>query len=159
MDKYIFELATRDDALEILKLYRGLIGTAGCTWNLNYPDEEIVNDDIKNESLYLLKEDNQIISAAFAGHSDELQNLKWLSGNPCDLARICVLQSKQNQGIGSLMLKNIVEAAKKRGFDGIRMLVSKNNPSALALYDKNGFTRYGEVNMYDIDFYCYEMIF
>jgi ribosomal protein S18 acetylase RimI-like enzyme len=159
MDKYIFTLATQDDASRILNFYHNLVGTPGCTWNLNYPNEEIVNQDIMNKSLYLLKENNEIISVASAGFSDELQELKWLSKNPCDLARIGVLPSKQNQGIGSLMLNKVIDAVKERGFDGIRMIVSKNNPPALALYNKNGFTQSGETNMYNIEFYCYEMVF
>jgi ribosomal protein S18 acetylase RimI-like enzyme len=75
------------------------------------------------------------------------------------LARIGVLSSMQKKGIGTIMVTLTIDAVKQRGFDGIRMIVSKNNPSALALYDKNGFQKCGKTIMYDIDFYCYEMIF
>jgi ribosomal protein S18 acetylase RimI-like enzyme len=78
---------------------------------------------------------------------------------PCDLARIGVLPNMQKRGIGTAILKNVINAVKERGFDGIRMLVSKTNPAALAMYDKNGFSRCGETFMYGIDFYCYEMVF
>jgi ribosomal protein S18 acetylase RimI-like enzyme len=157
--KYVFTLATQDDAFSILNFYHSLIGTPGCTWSMEYPDQETVNDDIINKSLYVLKEDNEIIAVAFAGVSDELRALKWSSENPCDLARIGVLSSRQNKGIGSLMLDKVIYTAKERGFDGIRMLVSKSNPSALALYTKKGFTACGETYMYEHDFYCYEMVF
>ena len=53
----------------------------------------------------------------------------------------------------------MIEAVKDRDFDGIRMLVSKTNPAALALYDKNGFEKCGETYMYGIHFYCYQMNF
>jgi ribosomal protein S18 acetylase RimI-like enzyme len=59
--------------------------------------------------------------------------------------------------IGTTILKHIIKTAEEKGFDGIRILVSKTNPAALALYDKNGFERCGEVFMYDIDFYCYQI--
>ena len=39
------------------------------------------------------------------------------------------------------------------------MIVSKNNPAALALYNKNGLEMCGETFMYDIDFYSYQMLF
>jgi ribosomal protein S18 acetylase RimI-like enzyme len=52
------------------------------------------------------------------------------------------------------MFNKVINAVKERGFDGIRMLVIKNNISALALYDKNGFSGYGETNMYNIGFCC-----
>jgi ribosomal protein S18 acetylase RimI-like enzyme len=162
--KYIFTVANQENASKVLDFYRSLIGTLGCTWDLTYPNKEIVEQDINSKSLYLLKESDEIISVAFAGVSDELNELKWFSENPCDLARIGVLSSRQNQGIGSIMLNKVANAVKERGFDGIRMLVSRNNISALALYDKNGFSKYGfskygETNMYGIDFYCYEMGF
>ena len=156
---YDFCLANPKDISAILDLYHSLIGTQGCTWNSEYPNEDIVNQDIINNSLYLLKEKNKIISVAAAGVSDELIKLPWSTKNPCDLARIGVLFSMQGKGIGTIMLNKVIDAIKKRGFDGIRFLVGKNNPSALALYNKNGFTICGETNMYDIDFYCYEMIF
>jgi ribosomal protein S18 acetylase RimI-like enzyme len=39
------------------------------------------------------------------------------------------------------------------------MLVSKTNNAALALYEKNGFERCGEVFRFGIDFYCYQITF
>jgi len=159
MDTYVFTLANQEDAFKILNFYHSLIGTPGCTWDLDYPNEEIVRQDILRKSLYLLKEDNEIISVAFAGVGDELQELKWMSKNPCDIARFGVLYSKQNQGIGLLMLNKIIATIKERGFDGIRMIVRKDNWSALTLYDKNGFVRCGETSMYNLDFHCYEMVF
>jgi ribosomal protein S18 acetylase RimI-like enzyme len=160
MNDYIFSLAKPTEIDEILDFYHSLIGTPGCTWSLDYPDKEILESDIKSESLYTLRDkDNILVSVAAAVISDELDELHWSTKNPCDLARIGVLSSKQNQGIGTLMLCNIINAAKSRGFDGIRMLVSRNNPSALALYNKNGFHKCGETLMYGIDFFCYEMVF
>ena len=142
MNNYIFSLAERNDVDEILDFYHSLVGTPGCTWNLDYPNRENVESDIHNDSLYMLRDkDNILISVAAAGMSDELEELRWNMKNPCDLARIGVLSTRQNQGIGTIMLCNVINAVKKRGFDGIRMLVSKSNPSALAMYDKNGFTK------------------
>jgi L-amino acid N-acyltransferase YncA len=159
IDNYSITLATTGDFPQILNFYRSLIGTPGCTWHLDYPNEEIIKEDIDTSSLYFWKENDIIISVAFAGISDELNELPWSLKKPCDLARIGVAVSKQKQGIGSLMLSFVTNDVKSRGFDGMRFLVSKENAAALALYDKNGFIRCGETHMYDIDFYCYEMIF
>ena len=157
---YRFNLANQDEADEIFKLYHSLIGTPGCTWNLDYPNKEIVQTDIDKKSLYTLRDsENMLASVAFAGKSDELDSLCWSLNNPCDLARIGVASMFQRQGIGTIILKKVITVAKARGFDGIRMLVSKSNPSALALYDKNGFIKCGEAFMFEIDFHCYEMIF
>lgn len=160
MCDYVFSLAKPSEIDEILDFYHNLIGTPGCTWSLDYPDKELLESDIKSESLYTLRDkDNTLISVAAAGVSDELNELHWNTKNPCDLARIGVLSSKQNQGIGTLMLCNIINAAKSRGFDGIRLLASRNNPPAISLYNKNSFHKCGETFLYGFDFLCFEMVF
>ena len=156
--EYKFSTAKRADILEIVSLYHSLIGTPGCTWDFDYPDKEIVEADILEESLYVLRNDsNRIIAVAAAGKCSELDELSWSSSKPCDLARIGVLSEMQNHGIGTIILQNVMNEVRQRGFDGIRMLVSKRNPSALALYEKNGFHQCGETVKYGIDFFCYEI--
>jgi ribosomal protein S18 acetylase RimI-like enzyme len=159
VSKYDFLLANLEDVPKIVNIYRNLVGTPGCTWDSEYPSKKSAESDIADKSLFVLKENNKVIAVASAGAFDELWHLDWKPKNPCELARIGVLPSLQGQGIGSLILQNIIQAIKEKGFDGIRMLVSKTNPAALALYDKNGFERFSETFMYDIDFYCYQILF
>lgn len=157
---YAFSLAQKADASAVLALYRGMIGTPGCTWNDEYPTYDLVERDIRTGSLYVLRDArNQIVAAAAAGPDDELKDLPWNMRNPCELARVAVALPLQNQGVGSRLLKQLIPDVKARGFDGIRMFVSVGNFSALALYDKNGFTRLDEVRMYGFDFYRYQMVF
>jgi len=152
-------LASFDDISEIIGIYHNLIGTPGCTWSLDYPTIDIVESDIENRSLYILKDDSRIIAVAAAGAFDELNHLQWKLRNPCELARIGVISTMQRQGIGTLILQNVINTVKAKSFDGIRMLVSKTNPAALALYEKNGFERCGETFIYNIHFYCYQLVF
>ena len=157
---YAFSLAQEADAPAVLALYRSMIGTPNCTWNDEYPDDEIVRRDIRTGSLYVLKDARDtLIAAAAAGPDDELKDMRWDMENPCELARVAVAIPLQNRGIGSYLLKQIIPAVKARGFDGVRMLVSVTHPHALALYDKNGFTRLDAVHMYEHDFYRYQMKF
>ncbi|MDR0325136.1 MAG: GNAT family N-acetyltransferase [Oscillospiraceae bacterium] len=159
MDKYDFLLASENDIPEIIGIYHSLIGTPGCTWNEYYPTEEIARSDIESGSLYILKEGAAIVAVAAAGPFDELGSLRWSPQNPCELARIGVVPALHRQGIGTMLLRKVMEAVKKRGFDGIIMLVSKSSPAALALYDRNGFERCGDAFMFGFDFYCYQMQF
>ncbi|MCL2851652.1 MAG: GNAT family N-acetyltransferase [Defluviitaleaceae bacterium] len=159
MRSYNFSLACHDDIPEILDLYHSQIGTPGCAWNVYYPNNETAKSDIENESLYILKDDDKIIAVATAGRESELDNLQWALKNPCELSRLAVIPTMKQQGIGTIILQNVIDSVKARGFDGIRMAVSKSNAAALALYDKNGFAKCGETSMYDIDFYCYQMEF
>jgi ribosomal protein S18 acetylase RimI-like enzyme len=159
MDGYTFLLVNYDDIPEVVRIYHSLIGTPGCTWNLDYPNRATAESDINSKSLYILKKNDKTIAVASVGEFNELGHLQWTPKKPCELARIGVIPSMQKQGIGTIILQNIIEKVKEKGFDGIRMLVSKTNPAALALYDKNGFERCGETFMFDIDFYCYQIKF
>ena len=159
MINYRFQLASIDELDDIVSIYHRLIGTPGCTWSLDYPSKETAENDIKNECLYTLKKDDKIIAVASVGDFDELGDLQWKAKKPCELARIGVDPSFQKQGIGSIMLENLIRMAKEKGYDGIRILVSKTNEPALALYEKNGFERCGQVFRFDIDFYCYQITF
>jgi ribosomal protein S18 acetylase RimI-like enzyme len=159
MDGYEFLLAAGEDIPEIANIYSSLVGTPGCTWDSDYPNRETAESDVGSKSLYVLKKDGRIVAVASAGPFDELGHLPWLPKHPCELARIGVAPSMHNKGVGTVILQNVMKAMKEKGFDGIRMLVSKTNPAALALYEKNGFEKCGEVFMYDIDFYCYQIQF
>lgn len=154
-----FILASYDDIPKIVCIYHSLIGTLGCTWDLDYPSKATAESDVDSKSLYILKKNDQIVAVASAGEFNELEHLQWTPKKPCELARIGVVPTLQKQGIGTTILQNIIKTAKEKDFDGIRMLVSKNNPAALALYDKNGFEKCGEVFMYELDFYCYQITF
>ena len=159
MSDYTFLLASYDDIPEIVCIYHSLIGTPGCTWDLDYPSRTTAESDINSRSLYILKKNDRIVAVASVGEFNELGHLQWTPNNPCELARIGVIPMMQKQGIGTVILQNVIKLVQEKGFDGIRMLVSKTNPAALALYDKNGFVKCGEVFMFDIDFFCYDMKF
>ncbi len=159
MSDYTFLLASYDDVPEIVSIYHSLIGTPGCTWDLDYPNRITAESDINSRSLYILKKNDRIVAVASVGEFNELGHLQWTPNNPCELARIGVIPMMQKQGIGTVILQNVIKLVQEKGFDGIRMLVSKTNPAALALYNKNGFVKCGEVFMFDIDFFCYEMKF
>ena len=158
-DGFEFVLAEHADIPEIVGVYHSLVGTPGCTWDFDYPSRKTAEADVGSNSLYVLKKDGRIIAVASAGDFQELGHLPWSPEKPCELARIGVLPAMQRQGIGSILLQHIIRAAEEKGYDGIRMLVSKTNPAALAMYEKNGFARCGEAFLFGIDFYCYQMKF
>ena len=159
MTNYTFTTATHNDLPTLMNLYRSLVGQPGCTWSLDYPNEEIITEDITNQSLYLLKDSGTIIAVAAIIVVEEFNHLPLTIKNPCDLARIGVVQPMQGKGVGKLILHNVVEEAKRKGYGGIRLLVSKTNPAAIALYANNGFTHCGETFMFDIDWFCYQLAF
>ena len=73
-----------------------------------------------------------------------------------ELARLAVLPDEQNKGFGRIMLKFGMDELKRRGFNGIHILVNKNNTKAISCYAIFGFRVVGECHMYEQDFLYYE---
>ncbi len=55
-DNMEFRRANREEAEEILQLYRSLIGTEYCVWTENYPTEREVEFDLSRDALFVLRE-------------------------------------------------------------------------------------------------------
>ncbi len=156
---YIFRKASDTDKAEILALYHSLIGTEGCTWNIYYPTMEDIEEDLKREALYCLTDEKGGIAAAvFAGSDPDMDELEWdpRVTRTVDMSRLGVKHELQGQGVGARIMNEVLSHAKESGCDGARLLVSRSNPAALALYGKLGFENLGEARMYNIDFYRFE---
>lgn len=158
---YSFSLARLSDTPEILKLYRSLMGMPSCTWNVDSPNREIVEADINTESLYIVSDKKyKIVAVATICKKIDWDELTcWKTRNPCDLARFGISIEKQNQEIGSFLLRKIISTARRNGFDGTRLLVSKDNLIAQKMYQQQGFKRVGEKCVYSSDFECFELFF
>ena len=63
--------------------------------------------------------------------------------NEGHINNIAVRKSSQRQGIGSLLLKGLIEAAQIREMIGITLEVRESNKAAIALYEKYGFETQG----------------
>ena len=64
------------------------------------------------------------------GHLDYEENI-WLG--------ICVADENQGKGIGKLIMTDLIENAKNKKLEKVRLTVDKANKSAIRLYEKNGF--------------------
>lgn len=159
MMEYTIKLATEKNAEVILKLYHSLIGKDGCTWDFDYPSKVVVDNDINNESLYIVMDNETIIGAASAGNHGELEGIDCYSKdmkNPYDLSRLAVKTEYQNRGIAKYLIGHIEKQVFRRGGDGVRLLVDKTNSHAKAVYDKMNYLCCGDCTMYDNDWYCFE---
>lgn len=148
-----------EEAEEILKIYKSLIGYEGCLWDEYYPNIEIVNNDIKNETLYVALIDNEIVGAAQSGIDEELFNMDFFTKekkNPRDLSRVAVKKEYQKQGIARKIIAYIEDELRKDGVDYMYLTVGKTNVKAYSLYKSIGYETKGEMVKYDIDWYCQE---
>ena len=158
----LFMLQRRADSRDtdaLLSLYASCIGLPFCAWSADYPNAEILADDLANEAIYLLEENNQPLAAvSVLAHSLWAHDgIPWqLNERPVMLARVCVRPDLQGQGIGTRFLSGVLEALAAQGFRAARLAVDKNHLAAIRLYEKLGFSRCGEVYKYEENFYCYE---
>lgn len=99
----IIEKSSAADQAEILVLYRSLIGQPGCTWCKEYPDEEIVAEDLHSGSLYCARENGSIVGAAsIEWRDEEVERFDcWSKENEpaAYLSRVAVSRSAQGKGL------------------------------------------------------------
>ena len=98
-------------------------------------DYSILKDELSSTNSYYLvaKSDNEILG--FAG-------IKYVL-NEADIMNIVVKKSKRKLGIGSLLLKNIIELCKKLNISTLFLEVNEKNIPAILLYKKFGFEEVG----------------
>lgn len=99
-------------------------------WNYNIIKDELNADN----SNYLVAKLNQKI-VGFAG-------IKILM-DEADIMNIVVKKDSRNQGIGSLLLKELINLAKKLNLTSITLEVMEENYSAIHLYKNFGFEQIG----------------
>ena len=155
-----FLQADENDKAEIMSLYRVAIGTEGCTWSMDYPNEEIFDMDCERGDLFCLKNDDGEITGAISVDDDEaVEALEcWDSGlSPgAELARLVVKEEYRNQGIARRLLSSAMEILAERDYKSAHFLVSKTNYRAINSYAKLEFTKKGECDLYDGQWWCYE---
>ncbi len=143
----ILRLATEKDLPEISSVFasitRKLDSEGICIWDEIYPDCAFP-DDIKRESLFVLEEDDRLISAfALCPVQEDEGSLVWENptANGIYLFRFGVSPNCLNKGIGTYMLKEAERIAKERGGEYLRLLVVDYNIPAIKFYEKNGYRK------------------
>lgn len=149
--------AEPSDAEEITALYHSLIGMPGCTWDDDYPTIDFVHRDIEHGSLFKAVANGKIAGAAYCGDYEELEPIPCFGGieNLAEFGRVGICREFQRMGIAETMLEFMKRSAAKRGYDRIALLVGRKNSAAMALYEKIGFRRVGESDLYNTEWYCY----
>lgn len=157
---YVFLPAEEEDCEAVLAIYTACSKLPGCTWSEDYPTRESFDTDLKNGWLYCLKEGGKIIAVVSLGDFQELQNIgvPWSGSirHPCELARIGVKPELGGKGVGTYLLNQAIGIARNLQFDGIRLLVSPQNPPAVAMYRRAGFKTAGEIDLYGLHWLCQE---
>lgn len=137
--------AVRQDA-EAMLVYMKQIG--GESDNLTFGAEGLPVS-IQEEEAYIAGMeqscDDVIVIAVDQGRIVGDASLNRLPRRMChrgDLG-IAVVKAYWNQGVGSLLLSEIIDFARKNQFDIIELQVRSDNLPAIHLYEKFGFRKFG----------------
>ncbi len=161
MDELIFSAAAPPELEEIFAMLHSLAGTPYCAWTEDYPSKDLTADDLASGSLYTLRDnDGRLAAAATIRHCDEHDGLvPWQSRHPCDLMRIGVDRAYHGQGIAGQMMVHLCSTAARKGFDGMRILVSRDNLPAVRVYERAGAVHRGEAYSWGVHWLCREILF
>jgi ribosomal protein S18 acetylase RimI-like enzyme len=71
-------------------------------------------------------------------------SIRKVEAREAELSSIVVLEGATGKGVGSRLLRKAVDAARKRGFDSVRVRTEVTNERAINFYRKAGFTESGK---------------
>jgi len=73
-----------------------------------------------------------------------LSSIRRVDAREAELSGIVVLESATGKGVGSRLLRKALDAARKRGFNSVRVKTEMSNEKAISFYTKAGFTESGK---------------
>ena len=136
-------LAELKDLAQIKEIYtkivKNMYNNGIEIWNEYYPNE-VFETDIENKSLYLLKENNNILGAfVMYEHNNLEDDIKWedKTAKAYLLNRVGVNVEYLRQGVGKKLISFAGNLAKEKGAKYLRLLVSEFNIPAINLYSKS----------------------
>ncbi len=125
-------------------------------WSAYYPYADFEEFDIKNQNLYVLEENKNIIGAFCLTPSHEKANqISWKhqTENAFYISKLGVNIENLKQGVGSKLITHAKQIAKQNGAETLRLFVVDINTPAIKLYEKNGFERASGKTQEYLEFY------
>jgi ribosomal protein S18 acetylase RimI-like enzyme len=143
-----FRLANIEDFQRVLEIFNKATNDMNIKgiyqWDNIYPNTDILSLDIQKEQMHLAVSENEILSAFVINSEcdDEYKKAQWNYPNLPYIVvhRLCVNPEYQNMGIGMKSMLEIESIARKNGIKAIRLDAFTENPSALRLYEKLGYS-------------------
>lgn len=156
---YPIERGRAQDAREIYALYHSLIDAPYGTWSEEYPDFELVQEDLAKSEVFVMRDGGRIIAAIVSEDSDEVHGMAPWYGDVrrwAQLGRLGVDKAYQGRGIGRSMMRYALERVREEGCDAVRLLVGVHNLPAQRAYATLGFEICGEAEAWGNRWLCYQ---
>lgn len=132
-------------------------------WDDNYPNKETFINDIKNESLYVCEEDNNIkgFICMDEDEASEYKDLNWSRNEKCMVTHRMAINNKfRNGGVATKLMNYCKDLAISKGVNYLKADTYSLNVKMNSLFKKLGYNFVGEVKFLGKDkpFYCYDKI-
>lgn len=135
-------------------------------WLEGYPNQEIIQADIEEGTVFVYEEDNHIKSMVVLNEKqdDEYRELNWLTDNNTKnlvVHRLATLPQLQGKGFGSKMMEFAEQYATDNNYDSIRLDTFSQNKGNISYYLKRGYEEIGNVKLKyrdDYHYVCFEKL-
>lgn len=154
MNTYTFRKATLEEKEIIWNLLKQAIKRrkedGSNQWQDGYPNEAIVENDIKNEFGYVLLDQEKIIgySAVIINNEPEYEKIigKWITNNDFVVVhRIVIAEEYLGQGLSKTILKHIEDFAMKNKINSIKVDTNFDNFAMMKVFESLDYIYCGEV--------------
>lgn len=131
-------------------------------WTNNYPTRDIIENDLRQGVLHLLKEGSEIIGAINLSEEQEkeYQSIQWkfTRGKILVIHRLVICPQHQRQGYASKLMDFAEDFAREKDYSSIRLDAYSDNQGVLGFYKKREYFIRGEVYFPEREhpFFCME---
>ncbi len=113
-------------------------------WLDGYPQDEYIEEDIKNGSGRVILDHGQLVGyACFHEAKEEYPEDTFQRSHLMSFSRIMVKSEYIGKSYGSYFISSMIEETKQKGYAGLGILVDSCNKRAVHLYQKFGFQMEG----------------
>lgn len=154
-----FRRSTLADTKDIMKIIKQaqeyLRSQQVMQWQNNYPNIQVVEQDIKDQNGYVIVDDGNIlgtVAVSFDGERtyDKIYEGQWLSDHPYGVVhRIAIHEKYKGKGLSSIIMDNIEKMCHDRNIKSIRVDTHEANKSMQKLLQKTGFEYCGIIYLVD----------
>lgn len=161
--------AVPEDINDIMSLVQVVIkdmqNTGSDQWDDFYPDIQTITSDLKNNTLYILRDQKKCIGMIVLNEDqdNEYQKVNWNGEEEGVLVihRLCIHPDRRGKGLANKLMNFAEEYAIENNYKSIRLDAYSANIAAVRLYEKRGYNKIGQVFFpgRKYPFYCFEKIF
>lgn len=143
----------------ILSLYRSVLGEEFCVWNEYYPGMLEIRADLASGGLWLLCNGETILGAISAIRENEMDEMScWhIREHAREIARVVIGKEYRGRGLAGEMVKLLLPILRREGAESVHLSAATGNLPAVRTYEKLGFERVGEADMYEGHYYLMEL--